>query len=79
MIILILKKKKFSNGKWRRINKNNNLTKAMNLYQIINFNANYAILPQKTNHRVIIIGEIIIKNKISNVCFVIVSLFIFED
>ena len=79
MIILILKKKKFSNGKFRKINKNNNLTKAMNLYQIINFNANYAILPQKTNHRVIIIGEIIIKNKISNVCFVIVSLFIFED
>ena len=79
MKILILKKKKFSNGKFRKINKNNNLTKAMNLYQIINFNANYAILPQKTNHRVIIIGEIIIKNKISNVCFVIVSLFIFED
>ena len=79
MKILILKKKKFSNGKFRKINKNNNLTKAMNLYQIINFNVYYAILHQKTINSVIIIGEIIIKNKMSNVGFVIVSLFIFED
>ena len=38
MKILIMKKKKFSNGKFKKINKNNYLTKAMNLYQIINFN-----------------------------------------
>jgi hypothetical protein len=38
MKILIMKKKKFSNGKFKKIYKNNNLTKAMNLYQIINFN-----------------------------------------
>jgi len=79
MKILIMKKKKFSNGKFKKINKNNNLTKAMNLYQIINFNVYYAILHQKTINSVIIIGEIIIKNKMSNVGFVIVSLFIFED
>jgi hypothetical protein len=57
-----MKKKKLCNGKWKRINKNNNLTKAMNLYQIINFNVYYAILHQKTINSVIIIGEIIIKN-----------------
>ena len=79
MKILIMKRKKFSNGKFKKIYKNNNLTKAMNLYQIINFNVYYAILHQKTINSVIIIGEIIIKNKMSNVGFVIVSLFIFED
>ena len=77
--MLNMKKKKLCNGKWKRINKNNNLTKAMNLFQIINFNVYYAILHQKTINSVIIIGEIIIKNKMSNVGFVIVSLFIFED
>ena len=44
MKMLIVTKPKFFNGKKRKKNKDNNLTAAMNLFQIINFNANYAIL-----------------------------------
>ena len=42
--MLIVTKPKFFNGKKRKKNKDNNLTAAMNLFQIINFNAYYAIL-----------------------------------
>ena len=74
MKMLIVTKPKFFNGKKRKKNKDNNLTAAMNLFQIINFNAYYAILHQKTIQPSIIIGEIIIKHKILNVIIVKVSL-----
>ena len=62
MKMLIVTKPKFFNGKSRKKNKDNNSTVAMNLFQIIKFNAYYAIIHQKNIKISMIIGEIIIKH-----------------
>jgi len=62
MKMLIVTKPKFSNGKSRKKNKDNNSTAAMNLFQIIKLNAYYAIILQKNIKISMIIGEIIIKH-----------------